>query len=120
MVSIVLSWLLLLVQFCFFEVTSQVDQSYDGPWRKSFDNCWTQNVTECNRAMTISHGGDWDVEYPYDSFPAFQRAYANGADTVKGDFRVSLDNIGMVSNTILLSDNLYACSVIIVVVLCFI
>lgn len=74
-------------------------QEYDGEWRKSFEGCWTQSNTICNRALTISHGGDWDVQYPYDSFPAFQRAYEKGADTVKGDFRVSLDNIGMVMHS---------------------
>lgn len=97
----------LLLQFYFDEIKSssqgrfvevEGNEEYDGLWRKSLNNCWIQNISACNRAMTISHGGDWDIEYPYDSFPAFQRAWSTGADTVKGDFRVSLDNIGMVSN----------------------
>ena len=49
--------------------------------------------------MTTSHGGDWNVKYPYDSLGAFQNAYDNGADSVKGDFRVSKDNIGMVMHS---------------------
>ncbi len=49
--------------------------------------------------MTISHGGDWNAQYPYDSFPAFENAFINGADAIKGDFRVSLDNIGMVMHS---------------------
>ncbi len=51
--------------------------------------------------MTVSHGGDWDVEYPYDALPAFQRAAQMGADAVKGDFRVAKDNIGMVVSTVI-------------------
>jgi len=47
------------------------------PWRTRMtgpDSCWT-NVT-CNRALIVSHGGDWDpVFYPYDSFPAFRKAW---------------------------------------------
>lgn len=49
--------------------------------------------------MTTSHGGDWNLEYPYDSLGAFQRAWENGADAVKGDFRVSGDNVGMVMHS---------------------
>jgi hypothetical protein len=30
----------------------------------------------CMRALVISHGGDWGLDYPYDSMPAFQRAGA--------------------------------------------
>jgi len=49
--------------------------------------------------MTTSHGGDWNIEHPYDSMGAFQRAWENGADAVKGDFRVSGDNVGMVMHS---------------------
>lgn len=66
-------------------------------WRVSLKNCWT-NVT-CNRALIVSHGGAWDKDFPYDSMPAFQRAYTLGSDCVKGDFRVSKDNIGMVTHS---------------------
>ena len=49
--------------------------------------------------MTISHGGDWNASFPYDSQPAFEKASEVGADCVKGDFRVSKDNIGMVMHS---------------------
>jgi glycerophosphoryl diester phosphodiesterase len=61
------------------------------------NSCWT-NVS-CNRALIVSHGGDWGLLYPYDSFPAFKKAYDDGADSVKGDFRVSSDNIGVVMHS---------------------
>lgn len=73
-------------------------EDYSGPWRTSLDadgSCWTEGPS-CNRVMTTVHGGDWGIEYPYDSMPAFQKGWENGADSVKGDFRVSADNIGMV------------------------
>lgn len=57
-------------------------------------SCWTQE--DCNRALLVSHGGAWTLEYPYDSFPAFQRAWAEGTNAVKGDYRVSLDGHGVV------------------------
>lgn len=81
---------------------SLLDDTYDGPWRKTLDGegaCWNQSLDACNRVMVISHGGDWNLEYPYDSFPAFQRAWQNEADTVKGDFRVCKDNIGMIMHS---------------------
>jgi glycerophosphoryl diester phosphodiesterase len=49
--------------------------------------------------MNVVHGGDWNLTFPYDSFPAFQKADGKGADAVKGDFRVSKDNIGMVMHS---------------------
>jgi glycerophosphoryl diester phosphodiesterase len=49
--------------------------------------------------MTITHGGDWNFSIPYDSKPAFEKAYDFGTDAVKGDFRVSSDNIGMVMHS---------------------
>ena len=77
------------------------DNIYDGPWRKAIagtnGTCWTER--SCNRALTVSHGGDWDLQFPYDSLPAFQRAAQMGADAVKGDFRVAKDNIGMVMHS---------------------
>lgn len=63
---------------------------------QTLDNCWTDPT--CNRVMTIAHGGDWNASYPYDSKPAFQKAWEVGADAVKGDFRVSSDNIGTEQN----------------------
>ena len=67
------------------------------PWRTSMGDCWT-NVS-CDRALIISHGGQWDLQYPYDSLPAFQRAYTTGTDSVKGDLRVSKDNVSMVMHS---------------------
>jgi len=83
------------------------DAVYDQEeFRRSLSVCWTEN--SCGkRVMVTSHGGDWDVRNPYDSLGAFQRAYENGADAIKGDFRVSSDNIGMVihSSPILLYES---------------
>ena len=70
---------------------------YDGPWRKSLSGCWC-NVS-CARALTVSHGGDWNLTYPYDSAPAFSKAWANGADAIKGDFRVSADGVGVICHS---------------------
>jgi glycerophosphoryl diester phosphodiesterase len=49
--------------------------------------------------MTIAHGGAWNISFPYDSKPAFENAWDLEADAVKGDFRVSSDNIGMVMHS---------------------
>jgi hypothetical protein len=85
------------------------------PWRASLESCWTNTSCrrcagrrfrrECapirsnaplgaRRALAVSHGGDWDLSRPYDSFPAFVKAFEDGTDAVKGDFRVSKDNVG--------------------------
>jgi len=75
-------------------------------FRSSLNACWTGS--SCGkRVLVTSHGGDWDVRNPYDSMGAFQRAYDHGADAIKGDFRVSKDNIGMVihSSPILLYES---------------
>ncbi len=49
--------------------------------------------------MSFTLGGAWNEQWPYDSFPAFQNAFNLGTDAVKGDFRVSKDNIGMVTHS---------------------
>lgn len=67
------------------------------PWRTSMSSCWT-NVS-CDRALIISHGGQWDLQHPYDSMPAFQQAYISGTDSVKGDLRVSKDGVSMVMHS---------------------
>ena len=79
---------------------------FHGDWRSSLLTCWTDPL--CIRVLTTAHGGFWNLTFPYDSLPAFEKAYAYGADAVKGDFRVSLDNIGMVmhSSPILLYESL--------------
>lgn len=53
-----------------------LSEDYQGAWRNSLegssDSCWASNVSECYRVMSIVHGGDWNFQYPYDSFPAMQ------------------------------------------------
>ena len=83
-------------------VSVMSQEGYTGPWRSNLDGdgaCWTESATSCNRVMTTAHGGEWDVEHPYDSLPAFQRAFKDGADAVKGDFRVCKDNVGVVMHS---------------------
>ena len=58
------------------------DEYCKGEWTKSLDSCWTD--PSCIRVMNVVHGGDWNLTYPYDSFPAFQKADEKGADAVKG------------------------------------
>jgi hypothetical protein len=89
--------------FCLLALCT-AQNGYTGPWRSSLDSptsCWAQPTTECNRAMVIVHGGDWDLNQgiPYDSSGAFQRGYENGADMVKGDFRVNKENVGMIMHS---------------------
>jgi glycerophosphoryl diester phosphodiesterase len=94
--------LLLCIVLSLYSDRSAAADAYDGAWRKNLDgenSCWASPVATCNRVMTTSHGGDWNLKYPYDSLPAFNNAYINGADAVKGDFRVSMDNIGMVMHS---------------------
>lgn len=67
------------------------------PWRQSLLDCWTDAT--CQRALTVSHGGDWGLDFPYDSLPAFERALRETTDAVKGDFRVSADGVGMVMHS---------------------
>jgi hypothetical protein len=73
-----------LVAFVVFVAAVSADYA-DGAWRKSLDGknaCWTDR--NCQRVMTCAHGGEWNVTFPYDSFPAFQQAYIDGADAIKG------------------------------------
>eukprot|EP01036_Dinobryon_divergens_P023177 gene23177-31497_t len=79
------------------------DEYQNGKWRKTLDepgSCWTMpSEGECIRKMVTAHGGEWNATFPYDSLPAFMTAYDDGADAVKGDFRVSKDNIGVVMHS---------------------
>lgn len=62
-----------------------IDDYADGNWRKSLDgdgSCWTDK--SCDRVLTNAHGGEWNVTFPYSSLPAFQQAYIDGADAIKG------------------------------------
>lgn len=64
------------------------DDYSEGAWRKSLDgegSCWTDRT--CERVLTTAHGGEWDLQNPYDSMPAFERAYNDGADAIKGGTR---------------------------------
>lgn len=77
---------ILFIFFAVFAVAFGARDDYsEGAWRKSLDgpgSCWTDR--SCQRVMTCAHGGEWNVTFPYDSFPAFQQAYLDGADAIKG------------------------------------
>jgi hypothetical protein len=66
-------------------------------WHNSLGVCWTDAA--CTRAMVVSHGGDWDVKAPYDSHTALVRAVQRGADAIKGDLRVTADNIAVITHS---------------------
>jgi hypothetical protein len=61
-------------------------EDYQGPWRNSVegdpDSCWRSSVADCNRVMSIVHGGDWNVQYPYDSLPAMQAVFSIGSHNI--------------------------------------
>lgn len=82
----------------------------DGPWTdapsasppsytNSLSMCWTD--ASCLRAMVVSHGGDWDLnlKLPYDSRAALVRAVQRGADGIKGDLRVTADNVAVITHS---------------------
>ncbi len=68
-------------------------------YRDSLSVCW--HDLSCKRAFLISHQGDWNTQpvLPFDSMAAFQRAYANGADGIKADFRVTRDGVPVVAHS---------------------
>jgi len=66
-------------------------------YRTSLAECWTS--TACQRAMLVTHGGDWDLQTPYDSRPAFVHAVQRGSDGIKGDFRLTSDGVGVVAHS---------------------
>jgi glycerophosphoryl diester phosphodiesterase len=75
--------LLLLISTIVSSSKAQSNDDYaSGEWRKNLDNCWTD--PSCERVMTVAHGGEWNVTFPYDSLPAMETAFADGADCVKG------------------------------------
>ncbi len=74
--------ILVLVQ-CLLQVNGDIYA--EGAWRKSLDgegSCWTDR--SCQRVLTTAHGGEWNISFPYDSMPAFNQAYLDGADAIKG------------------------------------
>jgi glycerophosphoryl diester phosphodiesterase len=67
-------------------------------YRNSLSVCWTDAT--CNRAMIVAHGGDWSATgAPYGSMSAVAAAYANGADAVKIDVRVTKDDVPVVAHS---------------------
>ncbi|MCU1278295.1 MAG: hypothetical protein JWM53_1841, partial [bacterium] len=66
-------------------------------WHNSLGVCWTDAT--CPRALVVSHGGDWDVKAPYDSHTALVRAVQRGADGIKGDLRVTADNVAVITHS---------------------
>ncbi len=68
-----------------------------GSWLSSLADCWTD--PSCPRAMVVSHGGDWDWQAPYDSHTALVRAVQRGADGIKGDLRVTADNVAVITHS---------------------
>jgi hypothetical protein len=68
-----------------------------GTYDTSLSQCWTDAT--CPRVMLVTHGGDWDGTYPYDSRTAFVHAVQRGSDGIKGDLRVTKDNIAVVTHS---------------------
>ncbi len=66
-------------------------------YRNSLAECWTS--ASCQRVMLVTHGGDWDLQTPYDSRPAFVHAVQRGSDGIKGDFRLTSDGVGVVAHS---------------------
>jgi hypothetical protein len=76
--------LIFLITSCYFSLSFA--SPYDeGAWRTSLDSpgsCWTER--SCSRVMSTAHGGEWNLTFPYDSMPSFNKAYEDGADAIKG------------------------------------
>lgn len=66
-------------------------------WRTSLGVCWRD--PSCNRALILSHGGDWNVSNPYNSRAAFERAFACGADGIETDIRVTQDGVPVLAHS---------------------
>ena len=74
------------------------DAGYALTYRNSLSVCWTEAA--CKRALAVAHGGDWSISgNPYDSNAALAAAFANGADAVKIDGRVTKDNVVVVAHS---------------------
>lgn len=73
------------LSLCMLLANGSGDVYAEGAWRKSLDGegaCWTDR--SCQRVLTTAHGGEWNISFPYDSMPAFNQAYLDGADAIKG------------------------------------
>ncbi len=68
-----------------------------GTYRTSLQQCWTDAT--CPRVMLVTHGGDWNGYYPYDSREAFVHAVQEDSDGIKGDLRVTRDNVAVVTHS---------------------
>ena len=74
------------------------DAGYAKTYRNSLSVCWTDAT--CKRALSVAHGGEWTFNgNAYDSNAALAAAYANGADGVKIDARITKDNVAVVSHS---------------------
>lgn len=89
-------------------ILSLNDEYSTGEWRKTLEVCWTDS--SCSRVMNVVHGGDWDLNYPYDSLPAFQQANYKGADAVKGDLRVTKGFVSVCECFLCVVSKLFLCS----------
>ena len=85
------------------EIAPQVDAARGdrlsaATYRNSLSVCWTD--ARCKRGMAVAHGGSWSVlGAPYDSNAALAAAYAQGADGVKIDVRVTKDNVPVIAHS---------------------
>ena len=81
------------------DAPDEAGPSDGGTYRNSLHVCW--NDPACMRALAISHGGDWNLLAgpPYDSNAALAAAYANGADGVKIDVRITSDDVPVISHS---------------------
>jgi glycerophosphoryl diester phosphodiesterase len=74
------------------------DAGYMKTYRNSLSVCWTDAT--CKRALSVAHGGEWTFNgNAYDSNAALAAAFANGADAVKIDGRITKDNVVVVSHS---------------------
>jgi glycerophosphoryl diester phosphodiesterase len=68
-----------------------------GSYRDSLSHCW--NDATCQRAMLVSHGGDWNLNMPYDSRGALVTAVQLGSDGIKADLRMTADHVAVVAHS---------------------
>ena len=74
------------------------DAGYPKTYRNSLGVCWTEAT--CKRALSVAHGGELTFSgNAYDSNAALAAAFANGADGVKIDARITKDNVAVVSHS---------------------
>ena len=75
-----------------------VDAGYPLTYRSSLSVCWTD--AKCNRALAISHGGDWSLTgAPYMANAALNAAFDHGSDGIKIDVRITSDGVAVLSHS---------------------